>query len=90
MTVRSIWVNNTFIDVTGIGYIPDGNFEINHLKIDPIVIPELLMTLKIGTLCNSAELHQTHNHLKSGNIQEILPKAHFLRWLGRQIYLKGI
>lgn len=68
MTVRSIWINNTFIDVTGIGYIPDGNFEINHLKIDPKDIPELLMTLKIGILCNSSELHQTHDHLKSWNI----------------------
>lgn len=68
MTVRSIWVNNTFIDVTGIGYIPDGNFEINHLKIDPKDIPGLLMALKIGILCNSAELHQTHDHLKNWNI----------------------
>lgn len=68
MTVRSIWVNDTFIDVTGIGYIPDGNFEINHIKIEPKNMPELLMTLKIGTLCNSAELHQTHDHLKSWNI----------------------
>lgn len=68
MTVRSIWVNNTFIDVTEIGYIPDGNFEINHVKIDPKDIPELLMALKIGTLCNSAELHQSQDHLKSWNI----------------------
>lgn len=60
MTVRSIWVNNTFIDVTGIGYNPDGNFEINHTAINPKDIPELLMALKIGILCNSAELHQIH------------------------------
>lgn len=68
MTVRSIWVNNTFIDVTGIGYNPDGNFENNHLEIDPKDIPELLMLLKIGVLCNNAELHQTHEHAKSWNI----------------------
>ena len=68
MTVRSIWVNNTFIDVTGIGYIPEGNFEINHITINPKDIPELLMALKIGILCNSAELHQTHDHLKNWNI----------------------
>jgi Ca2+-transporting ATPase len=60
MTVRSIWVNNTFIDVTGTGYNPDGNFEINHTTINPKEIPELLMALKIGILCNSAELHQIH------------------------------
>lgn len=68
MTVRSIWVNNGFIDVTGIGYSPEGSFEINHLKIEPKDIPELITTLKIGTLCNSAELHQTHDHIKSWNI----------------------
>ena len=68
MTVRSIWVNNTFIDVTGIGYNPDGNFEINHTTINPKDIPELIKALKIGILCNSAELHQTHHHLKKWNI----------------------
>lgn len=61
MTVRSIWVNNTFIDVTGIGYNPDGNFEINQAAINPKDIPELLTALKIGILCNSAELHQIHH-----------------------------
>lgn len=68
MTVRSIWVNNTYIDVTGIGYSPEGNFEINHLTINPTNIHELLMALKIGILCNSAELHQTHDHLNNWNI----------------------
>lgn len=68
MTVRSIWINNTYIDVTGIGYSPEGNFEINHLTINPQDIPGLLMALKIGILCNSAELHLTQDHLKNWNI----------------------
>ncbi len=63
MTVRSIFINNTFVDVTGTGYTPEGNFEINHVQIDPNHIPELLMALKIGVLCNSAELHPMHSHL---------------------------
>lgn len=68
MTVRSIWVNNTFIDVTGVGYIPEGNFEINHTVINSKNIPELIMALKIGILCNSAELHQAGDHLKNWNM----------------------
>lgn len=68
MTVRSIWVNNTFVDVTGTGNSPDGNFEINHITVNPKDILELLEALKIGILCNSAELHQTQNHLRSWNI----------------------
>lgn len=61
MTVRAIWVNNTFIEVTGTGYSPEGNFEINHITINPKDIPELLRALKIGILCNSAELYQAPN-----------------------------
>lgn len=67
MTVRSIWMNNTFVDVTGIGYHPQGNFEIDHAVINPKDIPELLMALKIGVFCNSAELHQIH-HAKDWTI----------------------
>lgn len=68
MTVRSIFVNGTFVDVTGIGYVPEGNFEINQIPTNPKDIPELLIALKIGILCNSAELHSIHNHLKKWNI----------------------
>jgi P-type Ca2+ transporter type 2C len=56
MLVRSIWINDTIVDVTGIGYSPEGNFEINHSKIDPENIPGLLTALKIGVLCNNATL----------------------------------
>lgn len=68
MTVRSIWVNDTFIDVTGTGYNLNGNFEINHISTDPKAIPELIWALKIGVLCNSAELYQTYNHSKNWKI----------------------
>lgn len=68
MTVRTIWVNNSFIDVTGIGYSREGNFEINHTAINPKDIPELITTLKIGILCNSAELNHTQDHLTSWDI----------------------
>lgn len=68
MTVRSIFINNTFVNVTGTGYNPDGTFEIDHTPINPNLIPELLTALRIGILCNSAELHQIHNHLHSWEI----------------------
>lgn len=68
MVVRSIWVNDSFIDVTGVSYSPEGDFEINHVKINQQEIPELIMALKIGTLCNGAELHQDHNQQKAWNI----------------------
>lgn len=58
MMVRSIWVNGSFMDVTGVGYNPEGDFKVNDVGINPQDYPELIMALKIGTLCNSAELHQ--------------------------------
>jgi Ca2+-transporting ATPase len=64
MAVRSIWINQTFIDVTGTGYHPEGNFEINHIAINPNHIPGLLTALRIGVLCNSADLHQVHKDSK--------------------------
>jgi len=68
MTVRSIFMNNSFVDVTGTGYNPEGDFEINHSKIDPRDIPGLLMALKICVLCNGAELHPNHEDSKAWNI----------------------
>lgn len=58
MVVRSFWVNRQFIEVTGIGYKPEGTFEINHQQIDSHTIPELMLALKIGILCNNAGLYQ--------------------------------
>lgn len=68
MVVRSIWVNDSFVDVTGVSYNPEGDFEINHVKINQQDIPELITALKIGTLCNSAELHQNNNQQKAWSI----------------------
>lgn len=58
MMVRSIWVNGSFVNVMGVGYNPDGDFKVKDVKINLQDNPELIMALKIGTLCNSAELHQ--------------------------------
>lgn len=58
MMVRSIWVNGSFVDVMGVGYNPEGDFKVKDVKINLQDNPELIMALKIGTLCNSAELHQ--------------------------------
>lgn len=83
MTVRSIFVNNTFVGVTGTGYNPEGNFEINLIPINPIHISELVTALKIGILCNSAELHQLHNHLKIWNITGDPTEGAFLTAAGK-------
>lgn len=51
MTVRKIYRDDSFIDVTGSGYSPTGRFVFKGKDISP---PEL--ALRIGALCNNAFL----------------------------------
>jgi P-type Ca2+ transporter type 2C len=56
MTVRSIHVNEKTVKVTGIGYAPEGEFQIADKQIVPDEnIKELL---KISVLCNDSGLEQ--------------------------------
>jgi len=56
MTVRNIYVNEQSIKVTGIGYVPQGEFQINDKKIEPH--KDLEELLKIAVLCNDSALNQ--------------------------------
>ncbi len=56
MTVRSLYVNEQTVKVTGIGYAPEGEFQIDDKKMSPDDnIKELL---KISVLCNDSGLEQ--------------------------------
>lgn len=53
MTVRKVFVNNKTIEVSGLGYKPDGNFaEMNY---------ELKQMLMIGALCNDAVIEDNYS-----------------------------
>jgi len=56
MTVRRIYVNEQAVKVTGIGYAPEGEFQVEDKK----VIPDenLKMLLKVAVLCNDSGLEQ--------------------------------
>ncbi|TFG21940.1 MAG: HAD family hydrolase [Promethearchaeota archaeon] len=56
MTVRKIFVDNKFIDVTGAGFTPEGKFEINGEEIEINSLKTLIPLLKTATLCNNARL----------------------------------
>lgn len=56
MTVKSIFAGGMVFDVSGSGYIPEGEFLHNQQPIDPSAHPVLLETLKAGLLCNDARL----------------------------------
>ena len=56
MTVRNIYVNQQTIKVTGIGYAPEGEFQVEDKKVAP---DENLKTLlKVAVLCNDSGLEQ--------------------------------
>jgi Ca2+-transporting ATPase len=56
MTVRRIFLDGRWVDVSGEGYTSEGDFSIDGAKLDPAGDPALTLHLKIGALCNDASL----------------------------------
>ncbi len=64
MTVRRIFTDDGFIEITGEGYTPAGEFLKDSSRIDPADNEHLLHLLQAGVLCNDASL--TENEGKPG------------------------
>jgi len=58
MTVQQIMAGDKVIDVTGTGYVPEGEFLHDDEPYDPCDDDDVRMALKIGSLCNDARLIQ--------------------------------
>jgi Ca2+-transporting ATPase len=56
MTVRSLYVNEQSIKVTGIGYAPEGEFQVNDKTITPD--DNIKTLLKASVLCNDSGLEK--------------------------------
>lgn len=56
MTVRKIYTDGKEIEVTGVGYQPQGQFLVENTPIEPLRDPSLELVLRIGALCNNARL----------------------------------
>ena len=59
MTVTRVWADNQFINVTGTGYAPIGEFQIDGAKVDVAKYPAILSTLWLGLINNDATLETT-------------------------------
>jgi len=59
MTVTRIWVDGKFVDVTGQGYIPSGDFLVDGKKVDLREYPAVRTALWVGALNNDAVLEET-------------------------------
>jgi len=59
MTVTRMWVAGQFINVTGTGYVPRGEFQIDGRTVDITQYPGALTALWLGVLNNDADLETT-------------------------------
>ncbi len=56
MTVRRMYVDGNWIDVTGEGYFIEGDFSVDGRKLDAKSQPAIDLHLRIGVLCNDATI----------------------------------
>ena len=59
MTVTRLWVDGKFVDVTGQGYIPSGDFLIDGKKVELSSYPAVKTALWVGAINNDAVLEET-------------------------------
>jgi magnesium-transporting ATPase (P-type) len=59
MTVRAVLTAEGQFDVSGAGYRPEGEFELNGKLVDPGAHPTLIEAARAAILCNDAELSMT-------------------------------
>ncbi|MBE0681950.1 MAG: cation-translocating P-type ATPase [Anaerolineales bacterium] len=59
MTVTRVWADDQFIHVTGTGYSPNGEFQVDGKKVDINQYPAILSTLWLGLLNNDATIEGT-------------------------------
>jgi len=58
MTVRRLYVNNNIVEVSGVGYEPQGEFHQGNTAINPQNDQHVSLLLRIGTLCSNAQLDE--------------------------------
>lgn len=59
MTVTKLWVDSHFVDITGTGYEPVGDFKVDGEVVDLKEFPAARTALWIGTINNDAQLEPT-------------------------------
>jgi magnesium-transporting ATPase (P-type) len=62
MTVRKIWIPYDVIDVTGVGYDPDGNFLQDGGEVCHTDVMELKLLMRSATFANDAKLVPPSEH----------------------------
>ena len=64
MTVQAVYAGEHLFQVTGIGYAPTGEFNLDDKKVKPQDYLDLMQALRVGVLCNGAQLNEDHGTYK--------------------------
>ncbi len=67
MTVRRLFIGNRDIDITGVGFTPEGDFVVDGGKIEPRDDPFLMKFLRMAMLSNDARLRR--HQLEEGDFK---------------------
>jgi len=59
MTVTRVWADGQFVNITGTGYAPNGEFQVDGKKVDVTKYPAILSTLWLGLINNDATIETT-------------------------------
>jgi P-type Ca2+ transporter type 2C len=59
MTVTRVWADGQFVNLTGTGYAPYGEFQIDGTRVDVKKYPAILSTLWLGLINNDATIETT-------------------------------
>jgi len=59
MTVTRLWADGQFVEVTGTGYVPKGDFRVGGKTVSISDYPGILTVLWLGVLNNDAQLETT-------------------------------
>ncbi len=61
MTVTQAYAAGKLYEITGSGYVPEGEFLMEGAKFDPLEDKALVETLRVGVLCNDASFRGVDN-----------------------------
>jgi len=68
MTVNKIWVSDYVVDVSGLGYKPEGDFTVNGQPLQEGQTGSLEKLLEIAALCNGAKLDPPSDRNKNWSV----------------------
>ncbi len=68
MTVEKLWVKDQTVEVSGIGYMPQGEFTVNGELLKPSDAAPVERLLEISALCNGAKIEPPSDRSKTWNV----------------------